>query len=98
VLERLSRRAAPRRAAAPDALIRAGKIQIGPWYVLADSFLVSGESLIRNLEIGMALARRFGRHLDVGYLPDQLGISHRCRKILAGFGFTNRSFVARRRR
>src|SRR5579864_2466164 len=29
--------------------IRAGRIQIGPWYVQPDEFLVSGESLIRNL-------------------------------------------------
>ncbi len=69
-------------------LIRAGKIQIGPWYVLADSFLVSGESLIRNLEIGMAIARRFGRPLDVGYLPDQFGHIAQMPQILAGFGFT----------
>jgi alpha-mannosidase len=70
------------------ALVRAGKIQIGPWYVLADSFLVSGESLIRNLEIGMAIARRFGRHLEVGYLPDQFGHIAQMPAILAGFGFT----------
>lgn len=70
------------------ALVRAGKIQIGPWYVLADSFLVSGESLVRNLEIGMAIARRFGRHLDVGYLPDQFGHIAQMPQILAGFGFT----------
>src|SRR5882757_2560183 len=69
-------------------LIRAGKIQVGPWYVLADSFLVSGESLIRNLEIGMATARRFGRPLDVGYLPDQFGHIAQMPQILAGFGFT----------
>jgi mannosylglycerate hydrolase len=68
-------------------LIRAGKIQVGPWYVLADSFLVSGESLIRNLEIGMAQARRFGRPLDVGYLPDQFGHIAQLPQILAGFGF-----------
>ena len=68
-------------------LIRAGKIQVGPWYVLADSFLVSGESLIRNLEIGMATARRFGRPLDVGYLPDQFGHIAQMPQILAGFGF-----------
>ncbi len=68
-------------------LIRAGKIQVGPWYVLADSFLVSGESLIRNLEIGMAIARRFGRPLDVGYLPDQFGHIAQMPQILAGFGF-----------
>jgi len=70
------------------ALIRAGKIQIGPWYVLADSFLVSGESLVRNLEIGMAIARRFGRYLEVGYLPDQFGHIAQMPQILAGFGFT----------
>ena len=69
-------------------LVRAGKIQIGPWYVLADSFLVSGESLIRNLEIGMAIARRFGRPLEVGYLPDQFGHIAQMPQILAGFGFT----------
>ncbi|MGA3230274.1 MAG: hypothetical protein ABSD51_10030, partial [Candidatus Binatus sp.] len=33
-------------------LVKAGKLQIGPWYLLADSFLASGEALIRNLEIG----------------------------------------------
>jgi alpha-mannosidase len=70
------------------SLIRAGKIQVGPWYVLADSFLVSGESLIRNLEIGMTIARRFGRPLDVGYLPDQFGHIAQMPQILAGFGFT----------
>jgi mannosylglycerate hydrolase len=69
-------------------LIRAGKIQVGPWYVLADSFLVSGESLIRNLEIGTAIARRFGRSLDVGYIPDQFGHIAQMPQILAGFGFT----------
>src|ERR1700730_12184250 len=35
------------------ALIRAGKIQIGPWYVLAGSFLGSGGALLRNLEIAV---------------------------------------------
>jgi alpha-mannosidase len=68
-------------------LIKSGRIAVGPWYVLADSFLVSGESLIRNLEIGMATAHRFGRPLDVGYLPDQFGHIAQMPQILAGFGF-----------
>jgi 2-O-(6-phospho-alpha-D-mannosyl)-D-glycerate hydrolase len=77
----------------PDAargiakLVRASKLQIGPWYVLADSFLVSGESLIRNLEIGLQIARRFGPALDAGYLPDQFGHIAQMPQILAGFGF-----------
>ena len=77
----------PEMAPRLKALIRAGKIQIGPWYVLADSFLVSGESLIRNLEIGIAAACKFGRPLDVGYLPDQFGHIAQLPQILAGFGF-----------
>jgi mannosylglycerate hydrolase len=77
----------PEMARRLKALIRAGKIQVGPWYVLADSFLVSGESLIRNLEIGRAAARKFGRPLDVGYLPDQFGHCAQLPQILAGFGF-----------
>ncbi|HVA76479.1 MAG TPA: glycoside hydrolase family 38 C-terminal domain-containing protein [Candidatus Binataceae bacterium] len=77
----------PAMASRLRALIRAGKIQVGPWYVLADSFLVSGESLIRNLEIGIETARRFGRPLDVGYLPDQFGHIAQLPQILAGFGF-----------
>ncbi len=78
----------PRAEAILRKLIGAGKIQVGPWYVLADSFLVSGESLIRNLEIGMAIARRFGRSLDVGYIPDQFGHIAQMPQILAGFEFT----------
>ncbi|MGH7950233.1 MAG: hypothetical protein ACREQF_13480, partial [Candidatus Binataceae bacterium] len=69
------------------ALVQAGKLQIGPWYVLADSFLVSGESLIRNLEIGTRTAERYGPVLDVGYLPDQFGHCAQLPQILAGFGF-----------
>ncbi len=68
-------------------LIKSEKIAIGPWYVLADSFLVSGEALIRNLEIGIATARRFGRPLEAGYLPDQFGHIAQMPQILAGFGF-----------
>jgi len=67
-------------------LVKDGRIQIGPWYVLADSFLVSGESLIRNLEIGGRMARRFGEPIEIGYLPDQFGHVAQMPQILAGFG------------
>jgi mannosylglycerate hydrolase len=32
------------------------KIIIGPWYIAMDEFLVSGESIIRNLERGFEIA------------------------------------------
>jgi hypothetical protein len=67
-------------------LVRAGKLQIGPWYLLADSFLPGGEALIRNLEIGARVARRFGKCAETGYLPDQFGHAAQLPQILAGFG------------
>ena len=33
------------------ALVRTGRLAIGPWFTLPDEFLVSGESLVRNLDI-----------------------------------------------
>jgi mannosylglycerate hydrolase len=56
-----------------QALVSAGRIVLGPWYVMADEFLVSGESLLRNLEIGMADANAAGNCQRVGYLPDTFG-------------------------
>jgi 2-O-(6-phospho-alpha-D-mannosyl)-D-glycerate hydrolase len=67
-------------------LVKAGKLQIGPWYLLADSFLPSGEALIRNLEIGAQVAERFGKAASIGYLPDQFGHAAQLPQILAGFG------------
>lgn len=69
-----------------EKLVKAGKLQIGPWYLLADSFLASGEALIRNLEIGTRIARRFGKPARTGYLPDQFGHAAQLPQILAGFG------------
>ncbi|HHY34080.1 MAG TPA: hypothetical protein GX510_00365 [Firmicutes bacterium] len=65
---------------------RAGQIEIGPWYVLPDENLVSGEAIIRNLQRGMAIARKFGRPMMLGYLPDQFGHIASMPEILSGFG------------
>ncbi len=54
--------------------IRDGRVAIGPWYVLADEWLVGGESLIRNLEYSHRLSQRFDIPLmNVVYQPDQFG-------------------------
>lgn len=65
------------------------KLSIGPWYVLADQMLVGGESLIRNLEVGMAHTRRYGKPMMVGYCPDTFGHSQDLPRILKGFGIEN---------
>jgi 2-O-(6-phospho-alpha-D-mannosyl)-D-glycerate hydrolase len=55
------------------ALIRSGRLQVGPWYVLADELIPSGESLIRNLLAGRGDAETLGRRTDVLYSPDAFG-------------------------
>src|SRR5690349_11368109 len=42
-------------------LIRSGRLEVGPWYVLPDVRLVSPEAIIRNLRIGQESANHFGR-------------------------------------
>ena len=53
--------------------VRSGRLAIGPWQILMDEFLVSGETLVRNLERGWARADQFGGPMKVGYLPDMFG-------------------------
>ena len=63
----------------PDAedtlrrLAAAGRLAVGPWYILMDEFGVSGETIIRNLQYGLARAAAFGGEMLVGYLPDMFG-------------------------
>jgi len=68
--------------------VQAGRLLVGPWYVLADEFLVGGEALIRNLQTGIAIARQFGPPMMVGYLPDMFGQIAHMPSVLAGFGIS----------
>ncbi len=54
-------------------LVDEGRLAIGPWQVLMDEFLVSGETIVRNLEYGQQRASEFGGAMPVGYLPDMFG-------------------------
>lgn len=74
--------------------MKSGKLGAGPWMVLADQMLVGGESLIRNLKIGMSACEKFGPAARVGYCPDTFGHSQDLPRILAGFGIKN-AFVWR---
>ena len=68
--------------------VKDGRISIGPWYVLQDEFLVSGESLVRNLLIGQQVGRRIGQPMQIGYIPDAFGHVSQIPRILRGFGIT----------
>ena len=63
-------------------LIRAKKLRIGPFYCSSDSFLVSGESLCRNLQIGIEKSKELGETEFIGYLSDTFGHSESICKIL----------------
>ena len=63
----------PERADELAALVRSGQLSAGPWVTQMDEFLTSGESHIRNLEMGLRRARELGVALEVGYMPDQFG-------------------------
>lgn len=69
--------------------VRSGRLAIGPWQILMDEFLVSGETLVRNLERGWARAEAFGGPMRVGYLPDMFGHVAQMPQILARAGLAD---------
>jgi len=69
------------------ALATAGRVSMGPWYVLMDEFLISGETIVRDLQMGMARATAFGGGMEIGYLPDMFGHVAQMPQILTLAGF-----------
>ena len=76
----------PQNRSRVEALVRAKRLFIGPFFVLPDEFLASAESLIRNLLIGKRLAERYGHAMTVAYSPDSFGHAGQMPQILRGFG------------
>jgi hypothetical protein len=60
---------------------------MGPWYILMDEFLVSGETIVRDLQAGLARGAAFGGATGVGYLPDMFGHVGQMPQILRLAGF-----------
>jgi 2-O-(6-phospho-alpha-D-mannosyl)-D-glycerate hydrolase len=79
----------PARAGVLRRLVAAGRLSIGPWYTLPDEFLVSGETLVRNLQLGLDRAASFGGAMTLGYLPDMFGHVAQMPQILRQFGFAH---------
>lgn len=53
--------------------VREGRFSAGPWYILQDEFLTSGEANVRNLLVGRKEALEYGNLCQVGYFPDAFG-------------------------
>ncbi len=80
-------RVRPERVQALGELLRAGRLEAGPWYVLADELIPSGEALVRNLLTGRRTLERFGAVApSVLYCPDSFGHPASLPAIAAGFG------------
>jgi 2-O-(6-phospho-alpha-D-mannosyl)-D-glycerate hydrolase len=63
----------PENAARLARLVAMGRLAVGPWRILMDEFLVSGETMIRNLQLGIRRGDELGGAMPVGYLPDMFG-------------------------
>ncbi|MDH7603207.1 MAG: glycoside hydrolase family 38 C-terminal domain-containing protein [Armatimonadota bacterium] len=70
--------------------IRSGRVLVGPWFVMPDELLLSGESLVRNLLLGHQLCREWNVNpMKVGYVTDVFGHCSQLPQILRGFDIDN---------
>jgi membrane-associated phospholipid phosphatase len=76
-----------------EALVRSDRLLIGPWHVLADLLLVSGESIVRNLQEGLRSAGELGRAARVAYVADPFGHPAQLPQILRAFGYDTYVFA-----
>ncbi|MFN8035576.1 MAG: glycoside hydrolase family 38 C-terminal domain-containing protein [Acidimicrobiia bacterium] len=63
----------PEREGQLRRLLAEGRLSIGPWMILMDEFMVSGETIVRDLQRGIRRATELGGLMEVGYLPDMFG-------------------------
>jgi len=77
----------PEAAAALGRLASSGRLAIGPWMVLMDEFMVSGETMVRDLQFGIARGSELGGVMDIGYLPDMFGHVAQMPQLLRLAGF-----------
>ncbi|MEK5480068.1 alpha-mannosidase [Paenibacillus sp. FSL R5-0407] len=75
-----------------EAHIREGRILIGPWYILQDAFLTSGEANVRNMQIGHQDAKRYGEPAKIGYFPDTFGLVGQTPQLMQQSGIKNAFF------
>lgn len=85
-------KAFPEKKAVIQKFVTAGRLFIGPWYTQIDEMVTSGESIVRNLKLGMRLSDALGGSMHVGYLPDSFGQGQDMPKIYNGFGINSTVF------
>jgi alpha-mannosidase/mannosylglycerate hydrolase len=64
----------PEKAQTLQRYVMEGRFKAGPWYVAPDEWLVCGESIVRNLEMGIETAAQWGAPASrAGFVCDQFG-------------------------
>ncbi|MBR2336550.1 MAG: hypothetical protein IKA61_01200 [Clostridia bacterium] len=77
-----------------ERLITDGKLKVGPFYILQDDYLLSGEANARNVLVGLRETAKYGKPTMIGYFPDTFGNVGQMPQILRGFGIDN-AFMGR---
>lgn len=70
-------------------LVKDRRLFIGPWFTQTDALLTNGESIFRNLMIGVHDSKKYGDYMNVGYLPDTFGFNAQLPTILQNAGISN---------
>lgn len=82
----------PERREEVQAAISAGKLKIGPFYILQDDFLISSESNVRNMLVGRKESERWGAPVELGYFPDTFGNMGQTPQIMKAAGLSAAAF------
>lgn len=72
--------------------LRTGRILCGPWYILPDELLISGESHIRNFLAGSRVLGEEAPGMKTAYLPDSFGHPAQMPQIAEGLGMDTMVF------
>ena len=75
----------PEMRAKVEEFVKAGRLEIGPWYTLPDCAPIQGESVVRNLQYGDRRCREFGEPLKCGYNVFSFGQIGQLPQIYADF-------------
>ena len=70
-------------------LIKEDRLHIGPWFTQTDAFFARGESILRNLMIGIFESKKYGKYMKIGYLPDTFGFNAQMPILLKHVGLDN---------
>jgi alpha-mannosidase/mannosylglycerate hydrolase len=77
----------PQMAEKFQKLVADGTIEVGPWYILPDEFLIQGETFVRNYLVGQSVLKAYDmKSSQVGYLPDMFGHTAYTPTLLNGLG------------